>query len=60
MYAGNLVGILFSFVLFIIGMIFSAKGMAFFVIGIIGLVCTVYFLVRIVLDLLKGIRKGNS
>jgi len=60
MSTGNLVGILFSFILFIIGMIFSAKGMTFFVIGIIGLVSTIYFLVRIVSDLLKGIRKGNS
>ena len=41
-------------------MIFSAKGMPFFVIGIIGLVSTIYFLVRIVSALLKGIRKGNS
>jgi len=30
MSAGNLVGILFSFILFIIGMIFSAKGIPFF------------------------------
>lgn len=60
MSAANLIGILFSLVLFIFGMMFTGIGIAFFVIGMIGLVCTIFFVVRIVSSLLKGMRRGNT
>ncbi|CAM5183685.1 putative protein OS=Ureibacillus acetophenoni OX=614649 GN=SAMN05877842_101131 PE=4 SV=1 [Ureibacillus acetophenoni] len=60
MTTGNVIGILFSFVLFIIGMLFTGAGIAFFAIGIIGLICTVFFLIRIVSSILRKMRQGNS
>lgn len=60
MSAGNIIGILFSLVLFVVGMMFSGGNFAFFVIGIIGLVATIYFVVRIVSDILRRMREGNT
>ena len=60
MSAANIIGILFSLVLFIFGMMFTRIGIAFFVVGIIGLVCTIFFVVRIVSSILKEFRKGNT
>lgn len=57
---GNIIGILFFFVLFIFGMMFSGVQSLFFGIGIIGFLGTVFFVVRIVSDVLKEMHRRNT
>ena len=51
----NLVGLPVSFILFIIGMLFSPEIPALYFLGIVGLAGTAYFVVRIVSELYSSL-----
>lgn len=53
----NLVGLLISFVLFVIGMLFSPEIPFLYFFGILGLAGTAYFVTRIVSDLYRSLNQ---
>ena len=53
----NLVGLLISFVLFVIGMLFSPEIPGLYFFGILGLAGTAYFVTRIVSDLYRSLNQ---
>ena len=57
---GHILGIMFFFILFSLGMRFSHQNSIFFVLGIIGFVGTVYFIVRIVSAILTEMKRKNT
>ncbi|WP_413361955.1 hypothetical protein [Lysinibacillus sp. 3P01SB] len=54
MYLGGLV---FSFVLFIVGMLFSSEIPVLYFFGILGLAGTAYFVTRIISDLYRSLHQ---
>ena len=57
MNAMNLVGLLVSFVLFVIGMLFSPEIPILYFFGILGLAGTAYFVTRIVSELYRSLNQ---
>ncbi len=55
-----IIGIIFFFILFIVGMIYASQSIWMMVLGIIGLIGTSYFIVRIVSDVLREMRRRNT
>ena len=53
----NLVGLLVSFVLFVIGMLFSTEIPILYFFGILGLAGTAYFVTRIVSELYRSLNQ---
>ncbi|MFF5995609.1 hypothetical protein AAGS61_12795 [Lysinibacillus sp. KU-BSD001] len=56
----NSVGVLFFFVMFVVGMMFSSQIPFLIVVGIVGLVGTSYYITRIVSAMLRDMRRRNS
>lgn len=55
-----IVGIIFFFILFVVGMIFASQSMWMMILGIIGLIGTAYFITRIVSHVLWEMRRRNT
>lgn len=55
-----IIGTIFFFILFVVGMIYASQSIWMMVLGIIGLIGTSYFIVRIVSDVLREMRRRNT
>ena len=55
-----IIGTIFFFILFLVGMIYASQSIWMMVLGIIGLIGTSYFIVRIVSDVLREMRRRNT
>ena len=53
----DLCGLVFSFGLFVLGMLFSPEIPALYFLGIIGLAATAYFVTRIISDLYRSLHQ---
>ena len=55
-----MIGTIFFFILFVVGMIYASQSIWMMVLGIVGLIGTSYFIVRIVSDVLQEMRRRNT
>ena len=55
-----IIGTIFFFILFVVGMINASQSIWMMVLGIVGLIGTSYFIVRIVSDVLREMRRRNT
>ena len=55
-----IIGTIFFFILFIVGMIYASQSIWMMVLGTVGLIGTSYFIVRIVSDVLREMRRRNT
>lgn len=53
-------GIIFFFILFVVGMIYASHSTWMMILGIFGLIGTAYFITRIVSDILREMRRRNT
>lgn len=55
-----IVGIIFFFILFVVGMFYASQSMWMMILGIIGLIGSAYFITRIVSNVLREMRRRNT
>lgn len=55
-----IIGIVFFFILFVVGMIYASQSIWMMILGIIGLIATAYFITRIVSDILREMHRRNT
>ena len=55
-----IIGIVFFFILFVVGMIYASQSIWMMVLGIIGLIVTAYLITRIVSDVLREMHRRNT
>ena len=55
-----IIGTIFFFIFFVVGMINASQSIWMMVLGIVGLIGTSYFIVRIVSDVLREMRRRNT
>ncbi|MGM9949542.1 MAG: hypothetical protein ACI33P_05425 [Lysinibacillus sp.] len=55
-----MIGTIFFFILFVVGMINASQSTWMLVLGIVGLIGTAYFIIRIVSDVLREMHRRNT